>query len=75
MGSPSELINVSKVESQVPRSAKYLCHDDEQGCLTVKRVAYRSVLNTVKTMLTKKLIARSACCDRRTDRYITSMVL
>ena len=37
--------------------------------------AYRRVLNTTSTMTTKKLSARSACCDLLKERNITSMVL
>jgi hypothetical protein len=36
---------------------------------------YRSVLNTVRIMTTKNPMARSACWERRTERYMTSMVL
>ena len=36
---------------------------------------HRSVLKTTNTMTTKNERARRACCDRRKDRYITSMVL
>ena len=39
------------------------------------KISYSSVLNIVKIMITKKLMARSACWDRRTDKYITSMAL
>ena len=37
--------------------------------------AYRRVLNTTSTMTTKKLSARSACCDLLKERNITSIVL
>ena len=37
--------------------------------------AYRRVLNTTNTMTTKKLSARSACCDLLKERNITSIVL
>jgi len=35
---------------------------------------YRRVLNTVRIIITKKPIAKSACCDLFTDIYITSIV-
>ena len=37
--------------------------------------ASRRVLNTTSTMTTKKLSARSACCDLLKERNITSIVL
>ena len=37
--------------------------------------AYRRVLNTTSTMTTKKLSAKSACCDLLKERNMTSMVL
>ena len=37
--------------------------------------AYRRVLNTTSTMTTKKLSARSACCDLLKERNMTSIVL
>lgn len=36
---------------------------------------HRRVLKTMSTMTTKKDSANSACCDRRNERYITSIVL
>ena len=36
---------------------------------------YRRVLNTTRTMTTKKVRARSACCDLLKERNMTSMVL
>ena len=41
----------------------------------VVRVTYRSVLNTVSNIAMKKLRARRAWCERRMERYMTSMVL
>ena len=36
---------------------------------------YSNVLNTTKTIATKKARASSACCDRLKDRIMTSIVL
>jgi len=41
----------------------------------IEKFAYRRVLNTTSTMTTKKLSARSACCDLLKERNMTSMVL
>jgi hypothetical protein len=38
-------------------------------------IADNNVLKTVRTITTKKPIARRACWDLRTERYITSIVL
>jgi len=41
----------------------------------IRGSAYRRVLNTTSTMTTKKLSARSACCDLLKERNMTSIVL
>lgn len=41
----------------------------------MERCTDKRVLKTVSIMITKNPIARSACWDRRTDTYITSIVL
>jgi hypothetical protein len=77
LGSPSELTKVPMVASQVPRSAKYLggCGETvDFGSKSMNR-AHRRVEKMVSIMITKKPIAKRACWERRTDKYMTSIVL
>lgn len=76
VGSPSELINVSNVLSHVPRSAKYLGVILSTWLTNTKsEPTHKSVLKRITTNKAKKPIARRACRDRRTDTYMTSIVL
>ena len=74
LGSPWESKNTSIEGSQVPRSMKYL-EQVNNHIMQIWSSAHRRVLNTTSTMTTKKLSARSACCDLLKERNITSIVL
>jgi hypothetical protein len=75
VGSPLALINVSSEGSHVPRSAKYLGEHQIFWGIGDKIIAYSKVLNTVSTIETKNPMASNACCDLRTEIYMTSIVL
>jgi hypothetical protein len=50
-------------------------HDYGESGQNNEKRTHRSVLNTMMTISMKNLSARSASCERRKERYMTSIVL
>lgn len=70
-------MNVSRVLSQVPLSAKYLHQNTRSEILDrdMVEITDNNVLKNITTNRAKNPIASNACLDLLTDKYMTSIVL